>query len=290
MAAIGIDPLIDFAAKRLLGSPEHSQITLHFLNAVLHFSDPIVEVAIQNPINLKDFDSDKLSILDIKATDTVGRRYNIEVQTTRPLGLPKRLTYYAAKQLTEQLTEGDQYADLNPSISICILDALMFRDVPALQHAFQLRTADGLSLTDCLQVHIFELPKYVIPSDNGPITDPVDQWLYFFREASHLTAEELVDRLPDPVFSEATGVLEMIAKNPQERQLYEDRLKAERDARAKEDYAREEGRLEERLRLVKVLRDIVGDTAPSDGELVGLSLDDLAGIETDLKRRLRQRT
>lgn len=99
--SIGIDPLVDFAAKRVLGSPEHSRITLHFLNSVLGFADQIVHVTILNPINLKDFDVDKLSILDIKATDSIGRRYNIEVQTTRPLGLPKRLTYYAAKQLIE---------------------------------------------------------------------------------------------------------------------------------------------------------------------------------------------
>lgn len=92
-------------------------------------------------------------------------------------GLPKQLTYYAAKQLIEQLGEGGQYADLNPSISICLLDAVMFRDEVALQHAFGLRTVGGLSLTDCLQVHVFELPKYVIPSDNEPIADPVEQWL-----------------------------------------------------------------------------------------------------------------
>ena len=60
---IGINPLVDFAAKRLLGSPEHSAITLHFLNAVLQYEDPIVDVTILNPISLKDYDADKLSVL-----------------------------------------------------------------------------------------------------------------------------------------------------------------------------------------------------------------------------------
>ena len=90
------------------------------------------------------------------------------------------LVDYAAKQLHEQLGEGDQYADLNPSVSICILDAVMFRQEAAIQHAFQLRTVGGLSLTDCLQVHLFELPKYIVPSDIKSIADPVEQWLYFF--------------------------------------------------------------------------------------------------------------
>ena len=297
--AIGIDPLVDFAAKRVLGSPEHSTITLHFLNSVLGFIDPIVDVTILNPINLKDFDVDKLSILDIKATDNRGRRYNIEVQTTRPLGLPKRLTYYAAKLLIEQLGASDQYADLKPSISICLLDAIMFRDEKALQHAFQLRTINGLSLTDCLQVYVFELPKYVIPRDNEPITDPVDQWLYFFRRAANLTPEELSRRLPDPVFAEATGVLEMIARTPEERQHYEDRLKAERDewartAQAKLD-GREEGREEGRrqgqiIGKIELLCQLLNHPYLGERPLHEQTVEELAAFEADLQLRLRART
>ena len=301
--AIGIDPLVDFAAKRVLGSPEHSRITLHFLNAILRFDEKIVHVTIENPINLKDFDADKLSILDIKATDSNGRRYNIEVQTTRPLGLPKRLTYYAAKQLIEQLGEGDQYADLNPSIGICILDAIMFGGKATLQHAFQLRTADGLSLTDCLQVNVLELPKYIIPSDNEPITDPVEQWLYFFRDAANCTAEELARRLPDPVFAEATGVLQMIAKNPEERQLYEDRLKAERDEWARTAQAKLEGREEgleegreegrqqgEIIGKIELLCQLLKQPYVAAPPLREQTIEKLAALEADLQRRLRDRT
>jgi flagellar biosynthesis/type III secretory pathway protein FliH len=85
-----------------------------------------------------------------------------------------------------------------------------------------------------------------------------------------LTPEEIRQRLPDPVFLEATGVLEMIARDPEQRSLYEARLKAERDSRANLDYAsregreqgreegREEGRWEQRIRIVGLLRDIIG--------------------------------
>jgi len=96
-----------------------------------------------------------------------------------------------------------------------------------------LRTDSGLLLTDCLQIHLFELPKYVPPSDNRVISDPIEQWLNFFRRAERSTGEELVARLPDPVFAEATGVLETIAKNPDERRLYNERLKLGRNERAR---------------------------------------------------------
>ncbi|PAY15621.1 hypothetical protein CKO51_30930 [Rhodopirellula sp. SM50] len=107
--AIGIDPTVDFACKRLLGSPDHPAITLHFLNAVLGGHPPIANVQILNPIIGKSFDDDKASILDVLATDDHGRFIDIEIQTTLPAGLSERLTYYAASQLVEQLGEGDGY-------------------------------------------------------------------------------------------------------------------------------------------------------------------------------------
>ena len=295
--AIGIDPMVDFAAKRLLGSPEHSAITIHFLNAVLHYEDPIVGVTILNPISLKDYDADKLSVLDIKAVDGRGRRFNIEVQTSRPPNLPERLTYYAARQLIEQLGEGDDYSDLNPSIGVCVLDAVMFPGGPSPRHAFGLRSAEGLVLTDRLQVHVLELHKYRVPGDDAVVTDPVEQWMDFFRTAAERTPEELAGRLPDPVFGEATGVLEMIARTPEERQRYEDRLKAERDERARKKAAIAEG-LEQGLergvalgqaKLVATLQQLLDEPEQSSDELVALGMDRLLEMEADLKRRLRER-
>ena len=80
--AIGIDPTVDYAFKLLLGSPEHPAITLHFLNAVLGDQFDITDVEIINPILGKEDDADKLSILDVAATDSTGRRYDIEMQTS----------------------------------------------------------------------------------------------------------------------------------------------------------------------------------------------------------------
>ncbi len=47
--AIGISPLVDFAFKLVLGSPEHSGITIHFLNSILAGPPRIAQVRILNP-------------------------------------------------------------------------------------------------------------------------------------------------------------------------------------------------------------------------------------------------
>lgn len=47
---LGIDPKVDFAFKLVFGNPDHTRITIHFLNAVLNFPRPITHVEILNPL------------------------------------------------------------------------------------------------------------------------------------------------------------------------------------------------------------------------------------------------
>ena len=77
---IGIRPINDFAFKKIFGSDSNKLTLISFLNAVLCLGVPIVEVTIVNPYNMQDFLDDKLSILDIKATDANGAIYDIEMQ------------------------------------------------------------------------------------------------------------------------------------------------------------------------------------------------------------------
>ena len=74
--AIGISPTVDFAFKLMLGSPEHSRVTIHFLNAILDDQPRITHVKILNPFLGKELEDDKLSILDVLATDEHGRMLN----------------------------------------------------------------------------------------------------------------------------------------------------------------------------------------------------------------------
>jgi hypothetical protein len=96
------------------------------------------------------------------------------------------------------------------------------------------------------------------------------------------------------VFDEAVRVLEMIARNPQERQLYDDRLKAERDEWARTEQAKLEGRIEGQVegqvRLVAVLQELIGDPVQTNEELAALGLGRLRQLETVLQQRLRDRT
>ena len=66
---LGIDPIVDFAFKRVFGDERNTDILIHLLNAILKLVVPIVSVEILNPFNDKDFSEDKLTVLDVKARD-----------------------------------------------------------------------------------------------------------------------------------------------------------------------------------------------------------------------------
>ena len=117
-----------------------------------------------NPFLGKDSPEDKLSILDILATDAQGRLLNIEMQTTPPAELPQRLAYYASCLYVGQLSESDRYSRLRPAISICVLTRGLFPESSALHLDFRLREATGQVLTNDLQVHLLELSKLQIPA------------------------------------------------------------------------------------------------------------------------------
>lgn len=83
----------------------------------------------------------------------------------------------------------------------------------------------------------------------------------------------------------------MIAKNPDERRLYNERLKVERDERARNLQAREEGRQEgELVGRVKLLQDLNGDAPATTEELLRLGAEQLMVLERELQQRLRERS
>lgn len=67
--AIGISPTVDFAFKLMLGNPQHPRPTISFLNATLGGQPKIEVVEFLNPFQDKIYEEDKVSILDIMATD-----------------------------------------------------------------------------------------------------------------------------------------------------------------------------------------------------------------------------
>lgn len=227
---LGIRPTVDFAFKMLFGNTEHTDILIDMLNAVLRPDCPIEEVEILNPINDKAFEDDKLSVVDVKARDAQGNWYVIEVQTTLPAGLQNRLAYYTSGLYYGQLRSGKGYVSLRPAISICFLTQSLFPDVLAGNLQFGLYDNEHkLSFGDQIQIHLIELPKYNIAEADLADAAEIEKWIFFLKSAAVREAGDLRRLLPEAVYQNATGVLEMITRSPDLRLVYDDRAKEEQD-------------------------------------------------------------
>jgi predicted transposase/invertase (TIGR01784 family) len=190
------------------------------------------------------------------------------------------------------------------------LNSVHFSQLAEYHSEFRLRNRSGLELTNCLEIHLLELPKYAPLDDNVQIADPRDQWMYFFRRAEGSTVEELLDRLPDPVFKRAVGVLEMISRTPDQRRHYDARLKWELDENTRiqtafeegeikgreegEIKGREEGELKGReegelFGKIRMLQNLLSLPQSTDDALHPRSRTELETLVTELQSQLRKR-
>lgn len=117
--------------------------------------------------------------------------------------------------------------------------------------------------------------------------------------------DEIKRLLPDEVFSEAAGVLDVVAKTPEQKRRYEARLKFQRDEAARaltSEQAREQGRLEGRLEgidegiergelfgRIKTLQGLVGVRESTREELSDFNDEQLKTLLEQLRDQLRNR-
>jgi predicted transposase/invertase (TIGR01784 family) len=304
---IGIRAWIDFAFRKIFGKPGNEICLISLLNAVLRFPHPVVSVEYLNPFGIKDFETDKLVCVDVKATDQRGRVLIVEIQIVVQSSFAKRAVFYACEAYTDQLRAGQGYGDLKATYSICLLMRNLWDD-DQLHHQFRLVDREsGRVLEESIEIHTVELAKY-----NGALSDVrsasvLEQWAYWIKNSSEHTVEELQELLPGLEFLRATGELNAIREITEEKQMYDAREKASLDIQSNLIDARQEGREEGREEgrqegieigdkrgklkaSIQIYEGLLGDSVTSESILNSRSTAELESMVANLQKRLRDRT
>jgi predicted transposase/invertase (TIGR01784 family) len=232
---------------------------------------------------------------DIRARDSAGRWLNIEMQVTVFTGLLQRMIYYACTMYVAQLDSGQNYTALRSAISICLLNKELFRADTIPHHRFRLADPEhGMEVSDSIEVHTLELTKYNLQEETISSAPAIEQWAFFFLFADEYEPERLRGLLPGVEFQQAISVVEAIAARTEDRMMYDQRLKAQRDYQWGLDSAREEGRQEgweggELSGRIRTLQELLGDEPSSTATLRERTISELSGMLTDLQQRLRSR-
>ena len=119
-----VDVKNDIAFRKIFGNENRKETLISFLNAVLDFhgDQRIMQVIILNPYQLPKLKGGKVTIIDVKATDQIGRTYSVEMQVGDLDGFEKRVLFYSSKSYSDQIKRADFYRKLRPVIFIGILD------------------------------------------------------------------------------------------------------------------------------------------------------------------------
>ena len=227
-----ISPRVDLAFKKIFGVEENKDLLISLINSIVGAEDQVSEVTLLNPYNPKNFKTDKLSILDIKATNQDGKRFNIEIQISDEADYDKRALYYWAKIYTEQLKVAEDYSKLSKAIGIHILNFTSIPEVKRYHNVFHITEKEtGLLYFKDLELHTIELKKFSDSSDEeladivAKVKNALDMWLAFLTRNDLLIADNLPKELNDPNLKKAINVLSVMNFTPEEREAYEDHLK-----------------------------------------------------------------
>ncbi len=229
---LGIDPCVDVVFLRLFGG-ENEAIRVDFLNAVLAPDVRIRHATVINAIQMPTFDGQAGLRLDLKVVDEAERVYQVEMQRRRHPGLDKRMLYGWARLYADQLGSGEDYAKLQPVVSVWICEEDAFPSSQRAHLRFTLRDVeDGLVLHSDIRFEVIQL-RHVTAAGTGLPDAALGGWCRLLNEAANWS--EVPGPLKNPLLEDAMTLLNDFRTDVQLNALYRARLDFEREqfARAK---------------------------------------------------------
>ena len=219
----------DFAFKRLM---ENEAVRKHFVSNVLEIPvEEIQSARIVSPVLGKAYLWQKEGVLDILLVLQDGRKVNIELQVRSIKYWDRRVSFYLARMLAEDMRAGEDYGKLKKCINISILD-FEIDDSPEYHRVYRLRDRQGNDFTDLMEVHIIELRKDL---SGGKL----DDWIRLFNAK---TEEELsMIKTENPGVLEAIREVRAMSYGKTLRWMYETWRMNQWDRKAREEYVRDEG-------------------------------------------------
>jgi predicted transposase/invertase (TIGR01784 family) len=232
--------MLDYVFKRIFGDQRNTDILAAFLRAALGLSEEEVDqIAIIDPHLKREFNDDKLNILDVKLRLKSGERIGVEVQIYVSQEMRNRVVFSGAKLLAEQLKRGEGYGRIERVASIVICGETLLNEEPGYYNSYSLRNVrTGREFTDLLTVNVLEPGKLPVEPDGSRLF----HWGRFFKVKS---LEELnMIRDTDPMITKAAGLVVELNEDEAERMRANSRLYflmdqagllREREARGREE-------------------------------------------------------
>jgi predicted transposase/invertase (TIGR01784 family) len=240
-----------------------------FLKSVLKLPvDDYDQIEITDPHLLREYEGDKMAIIDIKLHTKSRKVIHIEIQLSITPDFLERIIFYVAKLITEQIGAGNDYGVIKKVISIVITDEQLIKGSDKYHHNFTFNDREfGVELSDVVEIHTLELPKLPVSADGTQLYD----WAKFIAAETEEELTMIAER--NPVVEKAVVTLRELSADERARDRYERREKARRDMASREKWAVKEkvdGIVRNALRKHMSIDDII--------DITGLSCEEIESI------------
>jgi predicted transposase/invertase (TIGR01784 family) len=242
-----LKPLNDYIFKKLFGENEVKDNLIAFLNAVLDKKDRdrlVTLEIVDNKELTRELINDKTGILDVRAKTEDGTQIDIEVQLTNQHNMDKRTLFYWGKLFNEKIAKGEDYKNLKKVITINILDFdyINLDKFHTKFHLWEDESKDYI-LTDLVEIHFVELPKFNKLEEKNLKEDRLQRWLTFFnKDISEEKLKELVEL--DTDIKRAEERLEYLSSDEKTIEIYKAREKSLHERANMISSAKDEGKKE----------------------------------------------
>jgi len=221
----------DYLFKLLLGSEENKACLQDLLECILDIpAGTIADLELLDKELAKDEVTDKTGILDVKLRIKDGTTIDIEIQNSWSCEFIPRTLFYWAKMYIEGFKEGEPYTNLTRCITINLISQgfKLNSEIHSVYSILEQETHKPL--TNLLEVHFLnlsaaqEIDIQKIPTEKQ---QKLINWLRFI--ATDNREERTMIATTSPILQMLNEKIDVLSLNPEERKLYESRMKLKSD-------------------------------------------------------------
>ena len=221
----------DYLFKLLLGSEENKICLQDFLECILDIPTGVItDLELLDKELVKDAVADKTGILDVKLRLKDETTIDIEIQNSWSAEFIPRTLFYWSKMYIESFKEGEPYTSLTKCITINLVSQ-GFKLNSAVHSAYNILEQNSYQqLTDLLEIHFLNLSAaQEIDIQNTPVEkqQKLINWLRFI--ATDDKEERNMIATTSPVLQILNEKIDVLSLSPEERKLYESRMKLKSD-------------------------------------------------------------
>ena len=220
-------PTSDYVFKRIFGDPNNLyDILADFLKAVIPDlqNNELEKIILRDTHVLPNIQDDKFCILDVMVELKSGKLIDIEVQVINRKDMEQRTCFYLSHLVSSQLSSGERYKNIKPTIAIIITKYDWIKDSKSYHNTYKFFDKENNSyFGDTMTIHTIELTKL----KNDDAKNELYNWIKFFNAKSKEEFKMASDT--SEAIAKAVKKVEQLSLDENARKEYEMREKALKD-------------------------------------------------------------